>query len=300
MTQEYSDYIERNQPLVEFFVKTDQCGGLSIPLLRRWLSNFPDDKGKYFAVRMLKHFLFYSDNDVLRLLQFGFEYFVKEKKARQRMLKSNFVMMPSILNPLLQEELNDTIFIPLLSDNKPTESGEEIIRLLSKKLQISDSCCMFHWDLTDEVVDRVSRIVIVDDNIGSGDQLETFWKYPLDLYCNDFDQMLNKFSLEIVYLSLVAVSGTIDRLRVQFPKLSVIASEEVDESYSVFSDRSYFWRTLEEKEEAKDYIQTLAEERGVPFLGHKSMDYAVMIGKYIPDWVLPIFWKSAADWQPLI
>lgn len=300
MPEEYLDYIERNQPLVEFFIKTHQCTGLSLSSFRTWLANFPDDKGKYFAVRMLKHFLFYSDTDVLYLLQFGLEYFVKEKEARRKMLEARFTMMPSVLVKSIQEELSNTIFIPLLSDNKPTESGEEIIRLLSKKLHVKESRCMFHWDLNDQILGKRTRIVIVDDNIGSGDQFEGFWKHPSRLSYGSFEHMLQRFPVQIVYLSLVAVSETIHRLRSDFPKLVIIASEEVGERYRVFSDVSYFWKTADERVEAKKYVEQLAKERGIRFLGHKGMDYAVMIGKYIPDWTLPIFWQSATDWKPLI
>ena len=300
MPQEYLDYIERNQPLIEFLIKTGQCTGLSLPSLRTWIDNFPDDKGKYFAVRILKHFLFYSDSDVLRLLESGLEYSIKEKEARQKMLEARFTIMPSVLTPSIQKELDNTVFIPLLSDNKPTESGQEIIRLLSKKLHVKKSSCMFHWDLNNQIMGKKTRIVIVDDNIGSGDQLEGFWEHPSQLTYGSFEQMLEEFPVEVIYLTLVAVSETIRRLKSKFPKLVVIASEEVGERYRVFSDDSYFWRTPDERAEAKKYIEQLAIERGIGFLGHKSMDYALMIGKYIPDWTLPIFWQNATDWKPLI
>lgn len=301
MSTEHSDYIERNQDLLEFFIRTNQCGTLTIPSLRKWLSNFHNEEGKYYAIRMLKHFLYYSDSDVTALLRFCLDYFIKEKPARQQMLEAEFKMLPYILNPELQKSLNRTIFMPLLSDNKPTESGEEIIRLLSKKISVPDANCIFHWSLTDELLEMNDRIVIVDDNIGSGDQLLGFWKTPQKLSYGNFDKLLEKYPHEVVYLCLVAVSETVIMLKNDFPNLTIIASEQLNEKYRVFSDNSYFWKTQKERDLARLYIQQLAEERGIPFLGYNNMDFALLIGKTIPDWALPVFWyKDSPDWVPLI
>ena len=298
--EKYSDYIERNQPLVEFFCRSGQWSGVEIPDIRSWINNFQDEEGKYYAVRLLKHFIFYSENDMIALLHRALFQSFFERECLNKILQSNFTCLPSIAQAALDPEIRSTVFIPLLSANKPHESGEAITRLLVRQLQIPSSNVLFHWDFTDSILKNTKRIIIVDDNIGSGDQLENYWTSPERLPYGTFNELRNQFDLDIIYITLLAVQETCKNLNECIANLRIIACEELTSKHRVFSDDSIFWNSIAERDKALNYISQVVKERGLSLMGYADMDYAVSLHKTIPDWTLPIFWKETINWKPLI
>ncbi|MFZ2404177.1 MAG: hypothetical protein WAW41_03500, partial [Methylobacter sp.] len=170
--QYHREYVEQYKPLLEFYIKMGQWNSVSLSSLRGWLDNFPDEEGKYYAVRFLKHSLFYSEFDIKSMLRYSLNYFIQHKDARHTMLSSSFTVIPSLMNKTILEQTRDTLFVPLLEDIRPAESGNMISRILSRELGIPDENCVFHFNLIGEMIQKKKRIVIIDDNIGSGEQLE--------------------------------------------------------------------------------------------------------------------------------
>lgn len=48
-----------------------QWSDVELEDLDLWLANFPDDEGRYVAMRLLNRFVYYSERDVIRLLEHG-------------------------------------------------------------------------------------------------------------------------------------------------------------------------------------------------------------------------------------
>jgi len=148
-----------------------------------------------------------------------------------------------------------------------------------------------------------SRIVIVDDCVGSGQQLETFWNsqtvtdggtlFPIGEFCK-------KHSVKANYLTLFGYNKNIERLQKDLTGLDVFCARLLSDEHRAFNNHSYIWDDEEELQKALNLFAALCETAGIPLYGYRDLDFAFIMHNTIPDWSLPLFWKRNADWNLLM
>ena len=149
----------------------------------------------------------------------------------------------------------------------------------------------------------MKNLVIVDDCVGSGQQLRTFWE---ETTIDDngsqisIEELCEKYSVKANYLTLFGYNKSIEQLSDEFPDLNICCVRELNDQLRVFSEHSYIWSTPEERGKAFELFDALAKNAGIPTYGYNNLDFAFVMHKTIPDWSLPIFWKENSDWKLLV
>lgn len=298
------NWAEKQKAFTEFCIETGCWSGVDHQALTSWLRNFPDEEGEYYALRLLYRFIYYSEDDTTQLCKHGLFNLLLGKEIMADQISNKFIDSSGELNQRLDQELRSSRIVPLLDKDKPYESGNLITRILVQKLQIPGNLIINPNDILEHVYRGCKRIIIIDDCVGSGDQITGFWKrkdLPVGKYKTSLEEMARKYAtVDFCYLTLVAVESGIKEAKRALPGLKIKVCETLMDEHRVFSANSRFFESQDEKERAIDYFQRLLKGKKINLWGHDGLDYAVAFHHNIPDWSLPLFHKHRSDWQPLI
>jgi hypothetical protein len=273
-------YCSNKKALLRTVCRSNQWSGINLGNIDDWLqNNFKDIKGKYFAIKILLHGLYYSENNLVDLLADGIYNKILGKWVKAKMVaEDNLHRLKSESEAEVKEELSKTLFIPLLNSNSPGESGNSIIRYLTQKLHINPKNTSFHFSCDLDGLSKFSRIIIVDDCLGSGDQLYRFW--------NSNDELLKmkvraqSLNIEIFYLILIGNEDALLDLQLKedLVGLKVVICEKIGNENRVFNLQNTIWDgDNEEMDEAVKYFDNISTVYDVPHLGYNNMDFAVFI-----------------------
>jgi len=89
-------------------------------------------------------------------------------------------------------------------------------------------------------------------------------------------------------------------LRTQYPELTIICAEYIDEHHQIFGEMNRCWKDKAEGQWAEALLGTKLTEHGISLKGHNDLCFAVALHKTIPDWSLPALHKNKNDWQHLL
>ena len=261
-----------------------------------WIANFPDDEGRYIAMRLLNRFVYYSERDVKRFLMHGlYKILLYEPSLIWNQARQFRTTTPE-QQLFAQQFLAATTFAPLLDRNKPSESGNVLCRYLNRDLGISSKQICQPSELAG-VTNK--RVVIVDDFVGSGQQIIDFWNKP-KIAGETLTNIATANNLEVTYLSLVATRYGLNRVGRMTTGLRVVSCEVLEDSYRIFSAPSLYLGPHDELLVARRYLETLCQNRNIPLLGFHKLDFAVAFHHSIPDATLPLFFTKNSRWNPLI
>lgn len=299
-------YINKCKSFIAFMLTQQQWSGLTQANIDLWLNNFKDlpIEEKQLIYKLLTSIIYYSENDIVEILKDGVFYCLSYDDVLNKQISTSFSTSQHALQSIHEDNKNRACFVPLLDSCSPHESGNDICRTLVQQGIISHERSMFihqvpHW-LKENNADT---LVIVDDCVGSGDQLRSFWN---DTRVDDQGTLLSikdmciKYHARAIYLTLFGYAESIKSLRMEIPDLCIFCVRELNNQHRVFSHDSYIWKDKEEKERAFALIDLLAKGAGIETLGYNSLDFAFIMHKTIPDWSLPIFWKEKSDWNLLL
>lgn len=302
------DYIHNAKLTLSFFLTCQQWSGVKNDDVEQWLKNFgPNLIDQYYATRLLNQLIYYSEEDIELLLYEGIFNKILLEEVYSNQIDNRFTLTQRQLESFICTESKKTLFMPLLDDIRPGKSGDQISRILQHKLHIPTEHFIYPFLLTDdrEEYKEFKRLIIVDDCVGSGDQLDTFWSSTKVAKKVDEDIIFDKGPLlrewcknqNIIpyYLSLVGYSTNIEFYQNYFPDLNIICMELLTENQRVFSENSTFWVDNSEKDHAIKYFKNVCNIVKIPLYGHRNLDFAVIMHKNIPDWALPIFWKTSPN-----
>jgi len=296
--EKMKDYLEQKKRLISFMCRANQWDGLTESKINGWLNNFHDIEGQYYALKILNNCIYYSENDVIDLLRYGFYDLILATEIKKEIIKKKSITeTPSIIDAQMRALRDKTLFLPLLDSGKPHESGLQFIRYLVQNQIINDSQTSFPGKLTAAQLDQYKIIVIVDDCIGSGQQISDYWDSS---ELRTVKKLAEGKGIIFYYLALVGYRERIDAIKGALTGLKVIVCEALTHRHRVFEKESIYWGEADELENAKKYFSDIQRIRGVKMLGHDSLDFAVIIHRNVPDWSLPIFWMKGTDWNVLL
>lgn len=299
-------YINKCKAYIDFMLSQQQWSGLTKSEIEQWLSNFRqlDIHEKYFAYKLLANLIYYSEKDVIDALNEGIHSRLFNYKVLEKQISAKFGLSQQTIQNIVKEELYNARFIPLLDKNAPHESGNYVSRLLVQQGMINASQSMFLDGIGDEFQKNTFKnLIIVDDCVGSGDQLREFWKsakvsinsvsYSLEQFCTEND-------IEAYYLTLFGYDKSIFSLKKEIKNLKICCVRTLSDSQRVFSQNSYVWANEVEREKAVELFCALALENGLYLYGYKNLDFAFIMHQTIPDWTLPLFWQETPEWKLLM
>lgn len=271
--------------------------------LLNWLDdNFGNDvEGKYYALNILLHTVYYKRKDIHKLIKYGLFEKIYGSIVKKRLLQEeNIYLSNSEALALVNSLKRASFFVPLLDSNKPSESGNLFIGDLVHKLEIDNSQVAFHWDITENTLENKDLLIFVDDCIGSGKQLKKFWNSEK---IQSIREICIKKGITIYYLVLLGYSKNLSVLQkeIKLHELEIVVCDLLTDKNRVFSPDNIIWdRESNERDTAIAYFDNLRKQRGVSFQGFKKLDFAVILSDRLPNWSLPIFWKETTGWKFLL
>lgn len=298
-------YMDKCKLFINFMIG-QQWSGLSKSDVVKWLDNFKEysKREQYIAHKLLVNLIYFSEDDVLGTLRDGIHKCLYHDVILENQIRSDFGTSQQKLSNILSSELSDSCFIPLLDSDSPHESGNYVSRLLVTKGLISASQSVFLDKIYRKYINNpFSNLIIVDDCVGSGDQMRTFWsesKIEMDgkeILLREFCSINN---IKTYYITLFGYNRSIEELKRQFTDITICCVRELSDHERVLLDNSYIWSNREELEDAIMLFKDVSETYGFPLYGYKELDFAFIMHQTIPDWSLPILWKQRVDWNLLM
>lgn len=299
---EYQSYLDEKRLQLKTVCRA-QWDYLNYSDLCAWLEdNFGDDtEGKYYAVKILLHTVYYKKKDLERLLLYGLNEKIYGEIVKAELIENrNIYINNSEAAARVNKLKASSFFIPLLDSLKPSESGNSVIGDLVHKCYISENQVDFHWNVNEEKLKKFKILVFVDDCVGSGSQLKKFWNSEA---IQNLKNICETYSIKIFYMVLVGYDKNLQKLKDlnKLEGIEIIVCDILNEKNRVFSDENIIWdKSTNEKEMAITYFQKLKKEKGINFYGYKKLDFAVILHDRLPNWSLPLFWKEMAGWKNLM
>lgn len=297
-------WLERQKRLSDFYIEARCWDGIDHETFAAWLQNFPDDEGQYYALRLLHRFIYYSENDVVQLCRYGIFNLLLGADLLDDQRASDFSRSQKQLEQKMGLAIASSRFVPLLDQVKPYESGNLITHILVHKLSFSGSLIINPDDVVREIQKGCQHIIIVDDCVGSGDQITAYWTKPFRFkgsYLISFRDVAQSFpKVRFHYLALVAAAKGIRKAIKSTSGLNILSCETLTDDYRVFSKGSRFFSSEQEKKRAREYLTALLKPQRISIMGYDNLDFAVAFHHNIPDWSLPLFHKRRDNWRPLM
>ncbi len=298
----YKQYLDEKIHQLKVVCRS-QWDYLNYSNLCAWLEdNFNGDiQGKYYAIKILLHTVYYKKIDIEKLIKYGlFEKIYGEIIKEKLIADKNIYIDSSKGSAAVNSLKNESFFIPLLDSMKPSESGNIFTGDLVHKFNINPSQIDFHWNVTEDKLNGKKLLIFVDDCVGSGAQLKKFWN---SIAIQNLKIICQKLDIKIYYLVLLGYDKNLDELKFENKLLGIeiVVCDVLTDKNRVFSDDNIIWdKNTNEREEAIKYFENIKKTRGVSFLGYTRLDFAVILHDRLPDWTLPIFWKKTVGWKNLI
>ena len=299
------EFIQYSIDKVYFYIESKFWSKLTVKRVQNWMKNFESIDEKYCAARLLDRFVFYSEDDTIRLLDYGInEIFIRKEYLRKEQ-EEDFLIEEAELKKVKEDFLGRTGLLPL-SEGNPTDSSFEMARKISSELGFPEGQVISPTEFDSDINKRYDQIIILDDFIGTGDQIIDFWNYS-DINFNGVKRKLYEISKILTntsfhYLCLVSTKEGLDRFYSEDlhhdKTLSISCCEILKEKFRIFNGTVYFDEG--EVEECQKIIKALCERKNINFLGFRRKDYAIAFHHGIPDASLPLFYEQNENWNYLI
>lgn len=270
--------------------------------ISQWLDNFEDMTDKSVALDLLSQFIFFDINEVRQGLKSIFnELYLQEVIYEYRENRNEISIAECTL--FIKEELKKTRFV---SVGNPSESSCLMLYLFRQENNLN----VANFSTVYEVLERkeeVSRLIFIDDLLGSGSQASRLLKNTISkIRCKSAN------SIHISYFSLFASSDGINTLRTLkdvkerdyiFDRVQSVF--ELDNTYKVFNDESRYLTNSEQRNNFKEKCTTIfhdlcnAEDIKKGECGFGDLQLILGFFYNIPNNTLPIFWAQADSWTPI-
>jgi len=179
------------------------------------------------------------------------------------------------------------------SEEKPDESGNHISRILTKNQIISNHQLAFIKNaIKSKAWEKYKYIVIIDDGIGTGQQIKDFLK------TDEMKLLMSKLESPKLLINTTLLAHEKGLNHVDKNIFSIFL-DKYDISHRVFSINSIYWERGE-RDKAQKCLGDLAKDRGLKLRGRDNLGCSIFISKTIPNWTLPLFWMKTPNWEPLV
>lgn len=258
-----------------------------------WMGNF-DDEDKAVAAALLESFVFYNDDMVSSLLRSALASIAADPEFET--------------GPVAWDEFLDRALVtfPSGEEPSPTDSGYHFVRKM-RQFGFSEGQILDPQG----VINRVEKatepvtLILVDDIIGSGDQLVESWNRGYQLHGGGYTSLQEHYDndrIGTVYVVAPFVTSVArQRVAEDMPFLRVRTAHTLGPEYSALSERTILVpEPLRQK--LKEIVIKYAPRIGLSeeeAFGHGRQGLNIAFGHSTPDLTLPFIWTSAPGWKPL-
>ena len=127
------DFINYAKNKVYFYIESKFWSKLDINTFHAWLNNFETTEQKYCALKLLDRFVFYSEEDIVRLIEFGFYESILKRKILKKEIENKFQLSNEELLECKKDFVANTLVLPLITDNV-SESSLAMARYLTNDI----------------------------------------------------------------------------------------------------------------------------------------------------------------------
>lgn len=258
---------------------------------RRWIRNFPPDQ-QPAAAQLLGQLIYVNAATTHRALASAYQRLI-------RSLSSAATNAPALSKERIAASHTSIVVTPIRGERPSVaDSAFTYMRVARDDLGLSEN------QLIGDLHTAVSRatsansvLVLIDDIIGSGDQLISTIRTD---HTASPKAMMDQ-GLTVACLVAVITSQALRRINEEHPSLLVFAGHILDvESYGIQSllpipehtDIHELLKTVAPRLQVEDYIN--------PVYGFNCFGLTLAFHNSIPDFSLPVFWaRDGKDWVPL-
>lgn len=302
-----SMHINKCKNYIDTMLSIQQWSGLRKSDIDRWIKNFVDlnDDETLLIYKLLTNIIYFSEKDIVDILEDGVDSCLFNKNVLEQQLENDFQLSRKAINNIVDIEKSKTCFIPLLDKEGPHESSNFMLRLLVKNGIIKSHQSLFLNNLDDAINNHgFDKIVIVDDCVGSGDQLKGYWEKKALVQINGESVLLKDYcaskKIDVHYLVLFGYDNSINIIKKKIDGLNILCIKQLSDKQRVFAENSYAWVDNNELLKATELVKKITDENNIEMYGYMGYDFALIMHETIPDWTLPLFWRETPDWKPLL
>ena len=284
------------------------------PAVDLWLEGFRGectseyDERKH-ALYLLSKFLYFGQTQVRQLLRSMFQDLIRHHlsaEVREGLTDKNDF---AAVHQGFLEEMDRTRFVGL---GKPAESGPYLLYQFRQENGIPVDACVSLSDLftgpyddpaSEWALPGVNRVIFIDDFCGTGDQAADISKEHLPWMRRAAKRSGD--DIDAWYLTLLATTGGLEKLRGNGFFDRVRSVSELDETYRVFAaDSQVFANSPDDL--AKSDAELIARHYGELLnpgqpLGYKNSQLLIGFQHNVPDNTLPIMSRERVNppWHPI-
>lgn len=273
--------------------------GIGHDRLGIWMNNFSTPTERYFAATILDALIYRSEKQTIALMESLFQ------RTLPDLLRKHPPATPAAM-PWIDCLRTTNIFAPppvrlvpvIRSDDSPAKSGPALCRLYRRHLGLNQAWMIWPWQIGICRAKGIMQFLFIDDFLGTGEQFCEFADY--------FKLSSNLKDCYAVYGPLVAHGDGIAAIAKHVPEIHVAAVETIDQSYSLFSDKSHWFQdSTNSPTLARVFYDDLVKKAAFQLkpetlrgFGNLSLTYA--FSHATPDNCVPLLWCESANWKPLL
>jgi AAA domain-containing protein len=234
--------------------------------------------------------------------------FVSEIEVREKLRLANTFILQSIPAPVTRSRNEGRRDVLVTYVDGPAKSGHLYASRYAEENKIDATCVkemgVFASALVQHENDKnvtVSGVVIVDDVIGTGEQLSQ----QIAEFFNRNQQIIHDRQLSIVVVVMCAVPEGQETVEAAvrglgWSRIALRVCEPLAPKHFAFSPDSKIWASDQERSEAKVLCQNLGSKvaRNSP-LGYRDQGLLLVFPLTCPNNTLPILHTGKAGWAPL-
>ena len=268
--------------------------------INAWLRNFRDNEVEY-AVNMLNSFVYLNEQMTNSLFLAAFQS-ISEEIAADQPYQDRLATWTQFRSSVVVTHVVGEI-------PGPSKSGYHFSRKARQLLGIHPSRILEPAQALSYLSqDETRPILLVDDFVGSGDQMIGMWhrqflingERPLSLA-----GLAGEGQRLVIYCPLICTSYGRRRIETNCPELMLKPVHELGESYSYCSASSSLWPASLQAG-AADFMLGASIRAGIVdavgdgWKGYHDLGMGIAFCHGVPDATLPLFYWSANGWNPLI
>ena len=267
-----------------------------------WLENFQQQDEKEIAARILKHFIYFSDDLIDQMLRAvvgrcGYYFTQNDPKWNHNSFKNECWYS----------------FVQGENPDDATDSGYIFTRKLREVLNISDSRIIKFEALFKKLEDNTcapQNVILVDDFVGSGAQTDEAWNvHSLGSLNMTLNELQSRFNHRIIYAPLVVNDMGLSRIKRCCYNLHLEYIYHLSSEYNLFNVDGLCWSG--DQDLYKRFLimlSRIAKEQKIPITGGNHVNDMQGFGQQgltlafhhgIPDACPAFFYWNTATWKPL-
>lgn len=267
---------------------------------RAWLANFKD-KERPYAFNLLNVFIYYNERLVDALFRAAVQRLsvsivrsaTSVQDARNRWRR----FLASVQVTYVQGE-----------DPNPTDSGLLFARKARQVLDINEKQITEPKQALSALLQKPdSPVMIVDDFVGSGNQMIETWHRSYISTAGQPDTFAGAVQngASVYFVPIVATQYGLEEVKSKCSGLTISPAHVLDDRYSLTAPDSVLWPD-DLKSDALSFLYNASRRAGIVdecefgWRGFHDLALALAFHHSVPDSTLPLFFWNRNGWKPLI